>query len=197
VNPVTAHGDDPTSDLETAVLESTRRWIERAVIGLNLCPFARLPFHEQRVRFAISDATERAGVLDDLCGELQSLQAADPAECETTLLILPRAFAEFLEFNDFLDEADAALDVLKLVGEIQVASFHPGYRFADSAEDDVENCTNRAPYPILHLLRETSVERAALSMADTGVIVERNLDTLRRLGWDGWNALWQAPVKGA
>jgi hypothetical protein len=182
---------------DEAVIEATRRWIERAVIGLNLCPFARTPFLEQRIAYRVSNAVDEDGVLDDLCGELQSLAAADPDACETTLLILPRAFADFLDFNDFLDAADAAIDVLRLDGEIQIASFHPDYRFAEHEADDVENCSNRSPYPILHLLREASVERAVGSLHDTGAIYRRNVDTLRRLGWDGWRALWREPAERA
>lgn len=182
---------------EAAVIAATRRWIERAVIGLNLCPFARAPYQERRVRLQVSAARDAEAALDDLCGELQSLHAADPADCETTLLILPRAFGDFLDFNDFLDQADAAIGVLKLDGEIQVASFHPDYCFADSAPGDIENCTNRSPFPILHLLREASVGRAVDAMADTDDIYRRNMDTLRRLDWRGWNSLWHDPVEGA
>ena len=176
---------------DAAIIARTRLWIERAVVGLNLCPFARAPFLENRIAFRVSDATDEDGVLDDLCGELQSLAAVDPEECETSLLILPHAFADFLDFNDFLDAADAAIDVLKLDGEIQIASFHPGYCFAEQGLDDIENCSNRSPFPILHLLRESSVQRAVDSMADTHTIYQRNIDTLRRLGWEGWKALWR------
>jgi uncharacterized protein len=182
---------------EATAIAATRQWIERAVIGLNLCPFARLPYLDQRVCFRVSRANGSDGVLDDLCGELQSLAAADPADCETTLLIIPQAFADFLDFNDFLDEAEAALEVLGLDGEIQIASFHPDYRFADSDPDDVENCSNRSPFPTLHLLREASIERAVESIADPDAIFERNIETLRRLGREGWKSLWRTRPDGA
>lgn len=182
---------------EATAIAATRQWIERAVIGLNLCPFARLPYLDQRVCFRVSRASTSDGVLDDLCGELQSLAAADPADCETTLLIVPLAFADFLDFNDFLDEAEAALEVLGLDGEIQIASFHPDYRFADSDPDDVENCSNRSPFPILHLLREASIERALESIADPDAIFQRNVETLRQLGWEGWKSLWRTRPDGA
>lgn len=169
----------------------TRLWIERAVIGLNLCPFARTPFLENRVCFRVSHARDTDALLDDLCGELQTLHAVDPADCETTLLIAPFVLADFLDFNDFLDSADAAIDVLKLEGEIQVASFHPHYQFGDNAANDIENCTNRSPWPILHLLRESSIERAVEMIPDTDAIYRRNMDTLRKLGWSGWAQLWQ------
>ena len=187
--------DAPSAE-DQAIIDGTRLWIERAVIGLNLCPFARAPFQHGRVRLRVSQARDAEGVLDDLCGELQSLHAAHPLECETTLLIVPHTLADFLDFNDFLDQADAAIEVLKLEGEIQVASFHPDFCFADSAADDVANCTNRSPWPILHLLRESSIERAVDAGADTDDIYRRNVDTLHRLGWPGWKALWQSEGKG-
>jgi hypothetical protein len=171
-------------------IEATRRWVERAVVGLNLCPFARAPLIQQKIRFAVSHARDTDALLDDLCGELQSLAAADPADCETTLLIHPHVLGDFLDYNDFLDVADAAVETLKLDGVLQVASFHPHYQFADSAPDDIENFSNRSPYPTLHLLREASVERAADAMSDPDEIYRRNMDTLRRLGAEGWQALW-------
>ncbi len=177
-------------------IADTRRWIERAVIGLNLCPFARAPYVDGRVCLRVSHATDTDGLLDDLCGELQSLHAADPEDCETTLLIAPFVLADFLDFNDFLDSVDAAIDVLKLDGVIQVASFHPHYCFADSSAQDIENCTNRSPWPILHLLRESSIERAVDSMADPDAIYRRNVDTLHKLGWDGWARLWRTDAAG-
>ncbi|MGA0588109.1 DUF1415 domain-containing protein [Dyella sp. KRB-257] len=170
-------------------VEATRRWVARAVVGLNLCPFARAPFIQGRIRYAVSHARDTDALLDDLCGELQSLAAADAAECETTLLIHPHVLGDFLDYNDFLDVADAAVETLKLDGVLQVASFHPHYQFADTTPDDVENATNRSPFPTLHLLREASVERAAEAMSDPDEIYRRNIDTLRKLGPDGWKAL--------
>jgi len=172
-------------------IEATRRWVERAVVGLNLCPFARAPFVQGTIRYAVSHARDSDALLDDLCGELQSLAAADPADCETTLLIHPAVFGDFLDYNDFLDVADAAVEALRLDGVLQVASFHPAYQFADSTPDDSENFSNRSPYPTLHLLREASVERAMEAMSDTDEIYRRNIDTLRRLGLAGWQALWR------
>lgn len=183
-------GAMPDAGADDAIVAATRLWLERAVIGLNLCPFARAPYIHGRVRFHVSHATDTDGLLDDLLGELQSLNAADLQDCETTLLIHPYVLNDFLEFNDFLDSADAAVEVLKLEGELQVASFHPDYCFADSAPDDIENHTNRSPYPILHLLRESSIERAVDAVADPDEIYERNIETLRELGKSGWDALW-------
>ncbi|MCS6943907.1 MAG: DUF1415 domain-containing protein [Sutterellaceae bacterium] len=173
---------------QEAVIAATRRWIERAVIGLNLCPFARgaLP----RLRLAVSAATTTEALLADLVWELQYLAAADPRQLETTLLIHPYVLRDFLEFNDFLDVGDAAVRRLGLEGVIQIASFHPQYRFAGTAADDIENYTNRAPYPILHLLREDSVARALAAVRDPASIYRRNVEIMRRLGHAGWARLW-------
>ncbi len=170
-------------------LDATTRWLERAVIGLNLCPFARAPHLQGRLRLRVSHARDTDTLLDDLCGELQSLAAADPADCETTLLIHPHVLGDFLDYNDFLDSADAAVETLKLDGILQVASFHPQYQFAGTDAADIENASNRSPYPTLHLLREASVERAAEAMTDPDEIYRRNIETLRKLGSAGWTAL--------
>lgn len=183
---------------DTPYIAATRHWVERAVVGLNLCPFARAPFIQGKIRYAVSHARDNDTLLDALCGELQSLAAVDAAECETTLLIHPHVLGDFLDYNDFLDVADAAVETLKLDGVLQVASFHPHYQFAETAPDDVENATNRSPWPTLHLLREASVERAAEAMTDPDEIYRRNIDTLRKLGTDGWSALGtSAPFKDA
>lgn len=190
--------DEPSSATEVsppsdaAVIAATRCWIERAVIGLNLCPFARAPFVQERIRFVVSPARDTQALLDDLRRELAFLQAADPRTCETTLLIHPQVLGDFLDFNDFLDVAEEALRELDLEGELQVASFHPDYRFADTDADAVENCTNRSPWPTLHLLRESSIDAAVESGIDTDAIYERNIETLRKLGLAGWQTLWDA-----
>ena len=161
------------------------------MIGLNLCPFARAPFVQQRIRFVVSPARDAHALLDDLRRELQALHATDPLISETTLLIHPQVLGDFLDFNDFLDVADETLRELALEGELQVASFHPDYRFAETAADAVENCTNRSPYPTLHLLRESTVDSAVASDIDTEAIYQRNIATLQKLGEAGWRALWQ------
>jgi len=178
---------DPSDE---EIVASTRRWIERAVIGLRLCPFAADPFDQGRIRYCVSRALTADELVADLDVELRRLRGADPAECETTLLIHPDVLGDFFEFNDFLDLVDATLDALDLADDIQVASFHPLYQFAQTAQDDVENCTNRSPYPTLHLLRQASVERAVAAFGDTDRIYEGNIATLRGLGADGWRRLW-------
>jgi len=178
-------GDDP--------IALTTHWLERVVIGLNLCPFAKAVHARQQVRFVLSDATTPEALLEALVAELEWLRDADPQQTDTTLLIHPQVLTDFLDYNDFLDVADAAITALDLDGEIQVASFHPDYRFADSFDDAIENYSNRSPYPMLHLLREASVERAVDAFPDADAIVDRNMATLRRLGVQGWKRLMAMP----
>lgn len=186
-----------TASKETAIAD-TVRWLERAVIGLNLCPFARAVHVARKIHFSVSDAQTPVALLEDLIFELKALQAHTPQARETTLLIAPRCFGEFLDFNDFLDAADAALESLDLVGVVQVANFHPRYRFAGSDADDIANATNRAPYPTLHLLREDSIERALQAFSkDPDSIYEANIATLKRLGAAGWAALDVGPRAAA
>jgi hypothetical protein len=173
----------------TDPIEDTRRWLDRAVIGLNLCPFAKAVVAKDQVRFVLSDATDPSQLLETLGEELVRLRETDPAVLDTTLIVHPRVLTDFLDYNDFLEDADALVAELGLEGDLQVASFHPDYRFADSGEDDVENYTNRSPYPTLHLLREDSVSRAVAAFPDPDVIVERNVETLQKLGVAGWRKL--------
>lgn len=179
----------PPTPLAARALAETRAWAERAVIGLNLCPFARVVQAKGLIRYAGTDATGADGVQQALVAELQRLAAASPQQLETTLLVLPQALHDFLAFNDFLALADDAVEALGLDGEVQVASFHPDYQFADAAADDITNATNRAPWPTLHLIREASMDRAVASMPDTDAIYLANMATLRQLGQAGWAAL--------
>lgn len=172
------------------VIAATRAWLERAVIGQQLCPFAAGPYLKDRVRYCVSTQRSSAGLLDELADELQALQDTDPLQCETTLLVHPQVLTDFLDYNDFLDDCDAAVAELGLKGELQVASFHPLYQFAGTGAQDIENYTNRSPYPMLHLLREASVARAVASFPDIDEIGTRNIETLRRLGHEGWRRLW-------
>jgi hypothetical protein len=168
---------------------ATREWLEKAVIGLNLCPFAEAVHAANQIRYVLSNALTPEDLLADLVRELRTLVAANPAEVETTLLIHPHVLDDFLDYNDFLDIADAAVEDLGLTGTIQVASFHPQYRFAGAEPDAIENYSNRSPYPMLHLLREESVERAVAAFSDDQQFTERNIETLRRIGHDGWRKL--------
>jgi hypothetical protein len=170
-------------------IADTRLWIERAVIGLNLCPFAKAVVARGQVRYLLSDAATPEALLETLGDELVRLRDTPAANIDTTLIVHPWVLTDFLDYNDFLDAADALVAELGLEGELQVASFHPHYQFAGSAPDDIDNCTNRSPHPTLHLLREDSVSRAVAAYPDPDAIVERNIATLRQLGAEGWRKL--------
>jgi hypothetical protein len=174
------------------VLAETRAWVERAVIGLNLCPFARAVEAKGRIRYVHFESTDPEALLERLREEMRRLAAADLATHETTLIVHPHVLQDFLDYNDFLDRAEDALDALGYAGTLQIASFHPHYQFAGTAPDDPGNATNRSPYPTLHLLREDSVERAVAAFPEAEAIYERNIETMERLGAAGWAALRQA-----
>lgn len=183
-----------TTTQTEAVIIATQQWLERAVIGLNLCPFAKAVHVRKGIRYCVSEARDTEALSQTLIHELSHLQRTDPAICETTLLIHPYVLTDFLDYNDYLSRADQHIEDLNLSGEIQIASFHPQYRFAGSgpADQDIENYTNRSPYPLLHLIREQSIERALASSSDAAVIYERNIKTMHRLGHEGWKNLWRS-----
>jgi len=174
-----------------AIVDATRRWLERAVIGLNLCPFAKAVHARRQIRYSVSDATSARELRGDLGRELEWLAHADAEAVDTTLLIHPHALNDFTDYNRFLGAADVLLVELGLEGVLQIASFHPDYEFADCAPDAIDNYSNRSPYPMLHLLREASIDRAVAAFPDPSAIYGRNIRTLRRLGHDGWRALWR------
>lgn len=175
------------------IVAATKQWLEKAVVGLDLCPFARAVHVRNQIRYTVSDAVTPEDLLAELFDELQALVATDPGEIETTLLIHPGVLTDFLDYNDFLEVAEAAVAELGLEGVIQIASFHPRYRFLGTQPDAIENYTNRSPYPMLHLLREASVERAVAAFPDAARIYEKNIATLRRLGLEGWRRLGLGP----
>ena len=170
-------------------VDDTRGWLQRAVIGLNLCPFAKVVHVKGQIHYAVSLALDPADVLDELAQEITTLVALDAEVRDTTLLILPNALSEFLDFNDFLIRANVLLRKIRLDGIVQIAPFHPSFQFADATKDDIANCTNRSPYPMLHLLREASVDRAVAAFAQAEEIFEKNIQTLTQLGAQGWVAL--------
>lgn len=179
----------------SAVEQATRRWLERAVIGLNLCPFAKGVYAKGQVHVLVSEARTTESLLDQLGLELDELATRDPAERDTTLLVAPYAVPDFLAFTDLLVLAERLVTDRRLAGVIQIASFHPRFQFAGTAPDDISNHTNRSPYPLLHLLRESSVERAVESFAAAESIFEQNIRTLERLGPAGWAALDVGPAR--
>jgi len=171
------------------VIDDTRVWLERAVIGLNLCPFAKSVHVKGQIHYVVSAATAAEHLLQELIAELTALAESDPTERDTTLLIAPECLADFLDFNDFLALADQALVDLDLDGVLQIANLHPDYQFAGTRADDITNYTNRAPYPTLHLLREDSIDRAVDAFPEAETIFEKNMETMVRLGAEGWDAL--------
>jgi len=174
-----------------AVLAATHLWLERAVIGLKLCPFAGAVYRNQQIRYALTAARTADDLLAELEREMKLLIQLDPNTVDTTLLIHPLAMSDFLDYHFFLAEANAALRNLGLRGVLQIASFHPQYEFAGSAPDDIENYSNRSPYPMLHLLREASLDRGIAAFPASSEIPDKNIETLRTLGHAGWRRLWE------
>jgi len=175
------------------VIERTRQWIARVVIGLNLCPFARRVFEAGLIRYTVTETQDVDELLGGLGREIDWLAAQPRSAVETTLFIHPNALAEFSAFNDFLAEADRAIDARRLRGIIQLASFHPRYQFHSAAPDDLANATNRSPFPMLHLLREESITEVASDPQVLLGIPKRNIELLRRLGREQLQAL----IRGA
>jgi len=179
----------PQTGLTSEVLQTTERWLERAVIGLNLCPFAKAVHVKGQIHYALSWSQDTADVLDDLADAMHELLAHSPEKRDTTLLIVPDAFPDFWDFHGLVQRAERLLRALRLDGVLQIASFHPQFEFADAPAGDMAHYTNRAPYPILHLLREDSMDRAVAAYPDAGLIYERNIARLRELGTVGWHVL--------
>jgi hypothetical protein len=171
------------------VLKQTRHWLEKAVIGLNLCPFAKAVYVKNQVRLVVSHARHADDLLEELDRELDLLVATSPEELDTTLLIHPTLFDDFLDFNDFLEVAEGVVDEHELEGVVQLASFHPKFQFDGTQADDIGNYTNRAPFAMLHLLREASIDRAVEAFPQAEAIFEENIKTLENLGHAGWKAL--------
>jgi len=179
---------------DDAIVAATRKWLERAVIGLNLCPFAKSVHVKEQVRYVVSPATTPEQLLETLMDELQRLSDTSPEQVDTTLLIHPFVLNDFEDYNEFLDVADVTVEDMQLDGELQVASFHPDYQFADSDANAISNYTNRAPYPILHLLREDSIARAVEAFPEAEEIFEKNIATMEKLGHEGWDKLDVGPA---
>jgi len=176
----------PATPDDDLVIAQTRAWVDRAVIGLNLCPFAKAVQVKGQVRYVVSRATSPEDLLADLMHELEHLAETNPAKTDTTVLIHPDILQDFRDYNDFLELADAAVEELDLGGILQVASFHPDYQFEGTEPDDVDNATNRSPWPCLHLIREDSIDRAVEAFPEAEMIYETNMATLRKLGPEGW-----------
>lgn len=180
--------------LQNRMVQDTLRWLERAVIGLNLCPFAKAVYVKGQVHCTVSQASNLEALRDDLLQALKDLVAHEPDERDTTLLIIQNLLQDFVDYNDFLNVADDCLLALDLEGEIQIASFHPQYQFSGTDEDDITNFTNRSPYPTLHLIREASIDRAVAAFPDAEDIFEANMATMNQLGLQGWQDLNVGPT---
>ena len=178
-----------TQAQDAEIIAATRKWLERAVIGLNLCPFAKSVHVKDLVRYVVCHARTDEALLDDLERELKFLTEIAPEEVDMTLIMTPGVLTDFNAFTDFLDLVEVVLRTHGLAGILQVASFHPDYVFADAEPDDISNYTNRAPYPTLHLIREASLAKATAAFPDATNIYERNIATLRAMGLEGWRAL--------
>ncbi len=174
---------------EKQIIAYTSAWVEQVVIGLNLCPFAKPVHTKGQIDYFLSHARDETTLAADLRLAMQRLIASTPDSMDTCLLIHPWVLSDFFDYNNFLDITDEILDELELIGVLQIASFHPHYQFAGTTEDDVTNCTNRSPFPMLHLLREESLDKATAALPDANVIVDRNLNTMITLGHEGWNRL--------
>ena len=175
--------------IESQVVADTQAWLDKAVIGLNLCPFAKAVVAKQQVRMVVCMDSEPEQVLQMLQQEMQLLVDTDAAVLDTTLLIAPNLLPDFLDFNEFLFDCDSVLVSMELEGVLQIADFHPRYQFASTQPDDISNFTNRAPYPTLHLLREESIDKAVAAFPDASLIYERNVQVLEALGKEGWEGL--------
>ena len=174
---------------EAQAIADTQAWLDKAVIGLNLCPFAKAVVAKKQVRYVVCMDSEPEQVLQMLQLEMQLLVNTDAAVLDTTLLIAPNLLPHFLDFNEFLFDCDSVLLSMELEGVLQIADFHPRYQFAGTQADDISNFTNRAPYPTLHLLREESIDKAVAAFPDASLIYERNMQVLEALGKEGWEDL--------
>jgi hypothetical protein len=172
------------------IIQETQDWLIKAVIGLNLCPFAKAVHVKEQIKYVVSEATTVEQLLESLAQELEFLAEVSREKTDTTLLIHPNVLNDFLDYNDFLELADQLLEDLDLDGELQIASFHPQYQFAGTEIDDVTNFTNRSPYPTLHLLREDSIDEAVKAFPEAEAIFETNMQTMEKLGTDGWLKLF-------
>ena len=187
--PTTSSTDSALAARDAQVVADTVNWLEKAVIGLNLCPFAKGVHVKGQIHYVVSHATDARALAEDLHRELEALAEISAEKHDTTLLMAPDCLEDFLDFNDFLELADDMVEALDLGGILQVASFHPQFQFDGTDIDDVSNCTNRGPYPTLHLLREDSIDKAVEAFPEAEEIFERNIDVLEKLGAQGWQAL--------
>lgn len=191
---MTTNMQAPTQNNNSQIyIDDTVRWLEKAVIGLNLCPFAKAVHVKGEIGYCVSMAEDSTEIMLLLKEQLIALVEGENQKYDTALIILPMAFADFYAFNDFLYKTDKLLRRSQLDGVIQVASFHPKFQFEGTEEDEISNYTNRAPYPTLHLIREESMDKAVDAFPDAELIYEANIETLEKMGHEGWKALDVGP----
>ena len=188
---------DQTSPSVDAAVADTRRWLDRAVIGLNLCPFAKAVQVRGQIHYTGTDTRDPRALLEMLLAEADALTALDASERDTTLLVVTGCLGDFLDFNDFAGDAEDELAERGFEGVLQLATFHPDFQFGGTGPDDITNATNRAPWPTLHLLREASMDRAVEAFPDAEAIFGRNIETLENLGSGGWEKLDVGPGSSA
>ncbi len=162
-------------------IDAVKHWLDEIVIGLNFCPFAAKPRRNKQIRYICSQATSSEDLLIDLQEELTLLDQTPATEIETTLLIISKMLADFSDYNQFLDLVDELLVQCEWEGIFQVASFHPDYSFADTEPDSVDNLTNRSPFPVLHIIREDSIEKVIKNITSADEIYKQNIQTIRNL----------------
>lgn len=167
-----------------SAVEKTRCWLENWVIQLNLCPFARYPYELNRVGVVTTEAPGSDDIFGFVLAELERLYTTPVKELETTLVVVENGLLSFDDYLDFLDLLERVLPETGLEGIIQIASFHPDYLFAGSDDHDPANYTNRSPYPMFHLIREASLEKALSDYPEPENIPQRNIRLLREMGVD-------------
>lgn len=178
---------------EQRVIQQTRHWVKEVVIGLNLCPFAASVYNDKRITYQVMQDSDIASHLQQFADRLAELDNTD--SIETCLLIYPESYRQFDDYLDFLEMSNRLLDELNYTGIYQLASFHPDYLFADSSEHDAGNFTNRSPYPMLHLLREHSIERAVSSYPDIDQVSDNNIKKLRDIGYEKMQSIIEQIVE--
>lgn len=172
------------------ITRETRAWLEAFVVGLNLCPFARSELQQDRVRIVVSAATDDSELLERMGAEIQLLD--ETPSVATTLIVHPAVLIDFHDYHQFLPRANRLLKSQGWKGVFQIATFHPDYQFASTEQNDTENYTNRSPYPMIHILREASLERAIDSYPEVDDIPARNIALMNDMGHDKLRKLWRS-----
>ncbi|MEM8525312.1 MAG: DUF1415 domain-containing protein [Bacteroidota bacterium] len=175
---------------EVKYITNTQSWLQAFVIGMNFCPFAKVPFDQNRIQYLVEESTDLKEIVSTVGDAMHNLMATSETEIETSLIILPNVLPDFMEYLNFVDVLQDFLEEAKLEGNLQIATFHPEYQFANTTPHDAENYTNRSPYPMIHLLREKSVSRAIDHYPDVYDIPEKNIERLEQIGAEAIKNKW-------